>query len=74
MKTKKENSKFLPKNDDGTDLRRLPLLRWSRDDGFGQTLPPRPAETPPRRGVLVSLGLYCLIVPCQKHALAGFNS
>ena len=49
MKTKKENSKFLPKNDDGTDLRRLPLLRWSRDDGFGQTLPPRPAETPPRQ-------------------------
>ena len=26
MKTKKENSKCLPKNDDGTDLRRLPLL------------------------------------------------
>ena len=26
MKTKKENSKNLPKNDDGTDLRRLPLL------------------------------------------------
>ena len=24
MKTKKENSKNLPKNDDGTDLRRLP--------------------------------------------------
>ena len=26
METKKENSKNLPKNDDGTDLRRLPLL------------------------------------------------
>ena len=29
MKTKKENSKCLPKNDDGTDLRRLPLwCQW----------------------------------------------
>ena len=27
MKTKKENSKNLPKNDDGTDLRRLPLIQ-----------------------------------------------
>ena len=28
METKKENSKNLPKNDDGTDLRRLPLLPY----------------------------------------------
>ena len=30
METKKENSKNLPKNDDGTDLRRLPQVLCGR--------------------------------------------
>ena len=36
METKKENSKNLPKNDDGTDLRRLPLgsVTWAGVGGL----------------------------------------